>query len=200
MAGLKQSEKRLLLLFGVALFAVVNLLADNVFADRKKAARSAIESHKLKIIEYEGLLKTSDTWENRKSWLALAQPRFVSEEAAATEIESHVTGSAAAAGATIDSSKPTEPVFTPDYVQVAITVNVSGSDSDVTRFVSLLQGRGRFYAIPNIKFTTDRKDPSILRASLTVARWYSREPPASTPPLPATGVAGDPVSSVARQD
>lgn len=189
MAGLKKSEKRLLILFGLALFVVVNLVADNFFRERKDAAKIAIKEHRKKIVDYEGLLRTSETWDARRGWLSRQQPRFVSEEAAATEIESHINRSAAAAGATIDLSKQIEPVFANHYVQVAFEVSASGSDAEVTRFLSLLQSREGFYAIPGVSLVTDRKDPSILRGKLTVARWYSNAPSTPVEAPPAIGVA-----------
>ena len=32
-----------------------------------------------------------------------------------------------------------------------------------------------FYAIPNIQFEADRKDPAILKCAFILARWYSPE-------------------------
>lgn len=197
MAGLKKSEKRLLILFGLALFVVINLIADNIFRERKEVAKMAIIEHRKKITDYEGLLLTRDTWDARRSWLAKLQPHYVSEEAAATEIENHVTRSAAAAGASIDRRKPAEPVFTGDYTQVALEVTASGSDAEVTRFLSLLQGREGFYAIPNVSLITDRKDPSILRAKMTVARWYSPDAVDAVDPTAPSPSESQPVSEVA---
>jgi hypothetical protein len=199
-AGLKKSEKRLLIMFGLALFVVVNLVGDNLFKTRKDAAKIAIKEHRKKIVDYEGLLRTSETWDARRSWLSRQQPRFVSENAAATEIENHVVRSAAAAGATIDQSKPTEPIFASHYVQVALEVSASGSDAEVTRFLSLLQSREGFYAIPGVSLITDRKDPSILRGKLTVARWYSNAPTTPVEAPPAIGVADANLSGVANRN
>lgn len=186
---MKKSEKRLLTVFGVALFIVANIIGEGVFAQRKADAEAAIENHKIQITEYELLLQNRAKMDKQRAWLASKQPRFVSEEAAAGDIDEHITQCANASGVTVDSRKPTEPLTTPFYTQVAIAVNVSGDAGAVTQFASLLQGQGSFYAVPSISYTTDRRDPSILRCAATVARWYSNEMAPSAP------AAGDAIAS-----
>ena len=74
-------------------------------------------------------------------------------------------------------------------MQVALNVNVSGSPEDVTRFVSLLQTREGFYAVPSVTYTTDRRDTSILRCAATVARWYALDSTSSSPAETGGGFA-----------
>lgn len=176
MAGLKKSEKRLLIVFGIVLFVLANLVGDYLLASRKSEARLSTQANQEKIEESELLLATKETWQKRKDWLEQRQPRYASEETAATEIENHIRLSANAAGASIDSLKPQEPITLQGEVQVAWNANVSGTNEEVTRFVSLLQDRDGFYDLPSTSFTSDRKDPTILRAVVNVARRYSTAP------------------------
>lgn len=196
MAGLKKSEKRLLIVFGIVLFVLANLVGDYLLASRKSAARVATQAHKEKITESELLLRTKETWQKRKNWLDQRQPRYASEETAATEIENHIRLSANAAGASIDSLKPQEPITLPGEVQVAWNANVSGTNEEVTRFISLLQDRDGFYDLPSTTFTSDRKDPTILRAVVNVARRYSTAPSSTAP----TGGAAAPAGIAARPE
>ena len=186
---MKKSEKRLLVVFGVALFLVANILGEGIFAQRKAAARAAIEEHKTSIVEYELLLKNRAKMDKQRAWLSSRQPRFLSEEAAANDVDEHVTSCANQSGATVDSRKPTEPLVTPHFTQIAVNVNVSGDAAAVVQFISLIQSQSGFYAIPSVNYTTDRRDPSILRCAATIARWYSND----TAPTASSG--GDSVAA-----
>jgi len=188
---MKKSEKRLLIVFGIAMFIVANVIGEGIFAQRKADANAAIETHKMQITEYDLLLKNRARLDQQRGWLTSKQPRFVSEEAAAGDVDEHITQCANASGVNVDSRKPTEPVSTPHYTQVAISVNVSGDAGAVTQFASLIQSQDGFYAVPSINFTTDRRDPSILRCAATIARWYSNDTAPSNP------VGGESIASAA---
>ena len=75
-------------------------------------------------------------------------------------------------------------ISTANYNQVALNVNASGSAMSIMKLVSLIQAANHsnvkdgslkhgFYAIPNIQFEADRKDPTILKCAFILARWYS---------------------------
>ena len=140
--------------------------------------------------EYELLNQIRPDWEARRIFLfeKCPQPSFVSEEAAAVEIEAHLKACALSAGVPETSLiiKPTEMIATANYNQVALNVNASGSAMSIMKLVSLIQAANHsnvkdgtlkhgFYAIPNIQFEADRKDPAILKCAFILARWYSPE-------------------------
>ncbi len=41
------------------------------------------------------------------------------------------------------------------------------------RFLIQLQAENRFYAIPSITITADRKDPSLVSADMIFSRWFA---------------------------
>jgi hypothetical protein len=204
MASLKTSEKRLLILFSAGIFCVANFLVFGSFSERKQLAESQTANFQEEILDFKDEQSEKPKWLATRAKLNLIEPTFVNEEAAATEIENHLKQCAIYSGATIDQIRPDPPFIDPSsrYTQVPLGVKLSGSDAQVTRFVSLvtLAGWGqstghsaaKFYAIPEITYTSDKKDPSILRCTLTVARWYANNtpdgnrlaanPPAAIPP------------------
>jgi Tfp pilus assembly protein PilO len=187
--ALKKSEKSLLTVFGIALFLIGTFLGEGIFSQRRAAAEAAINKYKDDINDYETLLRDETRMLKRSDWLSMKQPRFVSEEAAATDVENHIKRCADTAAITIDSLKPTEPLEQPHYTQIALNVNVSGAAEGVTQFASLLQNRDSFFAVPSITFTTDRRDPSILRCAATVARWYAKGSSSASPDVGDFAVA-----------
>ena len=188
--ALQQSEKNLMMILGVALFAVINFVGYSTLQEKKAEEEERKNQLDLQLREYELLNQIRPDWEARRIFLfeKCPQPSFVSEEAAAVEIEAHLKACALSAGVPETSLiiKPTEMIATANYNQVALNVNASGSAMSIMKLVSLIQAANHsnvkdgtlkhgFYAIPNIQFEADRKDPAILKCAFILARWYSPE-------------------------
>ena len=188
--ALQQSEKRLMAILGIALFAVVNFVGYSTLKGKKTGLIEDKEKLEYQLKEFQALETTKPKWEDRRTFLIdqCPQPTFVSEEAAAVEIEAHLKACALVAGVSETSLviKPTEMIATADYNQVALNVNASGSAMSIMKLVSLIQAANHsnenngtikhgYYAIPNIQFEADRKDPTMLKCAFILARWYSTE-------------------------
>ena len=188
--ALQQSEKRLMAILGIALFAVVNFVGYSTLKGKKTGLIEDKEKLEYQLKEFQALETTKPKWEDRRTFLIdqCPQPTFVSEEAAAVEIEAHLKACALVAGVSETSLviKPTEMMATANYNQVALNVNASGSAMSIMKLVSLIQAANHsnenngtikhgYYAIPNIQFEADRKDPTKLKCAFILARWYSTE-------------------------
>lgn len=188
--ALQQSEKRLMAILGIALFAVVNFVGYSTLKGKKTGLIEDKEKLEYQLKEFQALETTKPKWEDRRTFLIdqCPQPTFVSEEAAAVEIEAHLKACALVAGVSETSLviKPTEMIATANYNQVALNVNASGSAMSIMKLVSLIQAANHsnenngtikhgYYAIPNIQFEADRKDPTMLKCAFILARWYSTE-------------------------
>ena len=84
MASLKNSEKRLLIIFAVALFFVANFLVMGNFSGRRQVAESEIENFREEILDFEDEQSEQPDWLATRAMLQLIEPTFVSEEAAGT--------------------------------------------------------------------------------------------------------------------
>ena len=188
--ALQQSEKNLMVILGVALFGVINFVGYSAMEGKKQEQVERKKQLDLLLDEYDAYDLIRPIWEERRNFLfeKCPQPSFVSEEAAAVEIEAHLKACALSAGVAETSLiiKPTEMISTANYNQVALNVNASGSAMSIMKLVSLIQAANHsnekdgslkhgFYAIPNIQFEADRKDPTILKCAFILARWYSPE-------------------------
>jgi len=186
--ALQQSEKNLMVILGVALFGVINFVGYSAMEGKKQEQVERKKQLDLLLDEYDAYDLIRPIWEERRNFLfeKCPQPSFVSEEAAAVEIEAHLKACALSAGVAETSLiiKPTEMISTANYNQVALNVNASGSAMSIMKLVSLIQAANHsnekdgslkhgFYAIPNIQFEADRKDPNILKCAFILARWYS---------------------------
>ena len=99
-------------------------------------------------------------------------PVYVTEEEAMDGLEKQLLALPEQSGATIDSMKPIEPLHLKGFVAVGISVNISGSGEQITKFLAGLSSQP-FIAIPEVKITTDRRDRRIVRAGITVRQWYA---------------------------
>jgi hypothetical protein len=167
-------------------------------------AESEIENFREEILDFEDEQSEQPDWLATRAMLQLIEPTFVSEEAAATEIENWLKQCATYTGATIDQIRPDPPIVDPasGYTKVPLGVKLSGSDDQVTQFVSYVTLAGwaqsaanstaKFYNIPEITFTGDKKDPTVLRCTLVVTRWYANNVSADNRLLPAPAAPAAP--------
>ena len=186
--ALQQSEKNLMAILGIALFGVINFVGYSALEGKKQEQVERKKQLDRQLGEYNAYDVIRPIWEERRKFLSekCPQPSFVSEEAAAVEIEAHLKACALSAGVAETSLiiKPTEMISEIHYNQVALNVTADGSAMSIMKLVSLIQAANHsnvkdgslkhgFYAIPNIQFEADRKDPTILKCAFILARWYS---------------------------
>ena len=197
MAKLKTSEKRLLTMFGLVALVLANLFAWNLYKKKKNQVDFELTESKAQIEQFRYLLPERDMWEKRRAWLEARLPLYTSETEEAPKLEGAVQQAAKLGGVEIDI-KPIAHSVTADYQQIGVAVKASGSNEDVLRFLSLLQTRDSFRLMTTLDVTPDKKDPSIVRAELTLNQIYSLEsyvpapvdqPDSENPPAPEPEVA-----------
>ena len=122
--------------------------------------------------EYELLNQIRPDWEARRIFLfeKCPQPSFVSEEAAAVEIEAHLKACALSAGVPETSLiiKPTEMITTANYNQVALNVNASGSAMSIMKLVFLIQAANH----SNVKDGTLKHN--FMQFQIFSLKWIER--------------------------
>ena len=90
--ALQQSEKNLMAILGVALFGVINFVGYSALEDKKQEQRDRLYQLEIQEAECNALNTIRPIWVERRKFLLekCPQPSFVSEEAAAWEIEAHL--------------------------------------------------------------------------------------------------------------
>ncbi|MGI9239281.1 MAG: hypothetical protein ACR2RV_00685 [Verrucomicrobiales bacterium] len=209
MAAIKQSELRLLVVFGILIFGAVTFFALEVVNGKKNDAIGLQRSYANKIREYNDLISQKEQWEVKRDFIQQYQPVYRTEEQEAPAIEAYFRSAAQGEGVEIKTLRPMPPEPLGNSIMaISLEAKVTGPGPDIMRFLIQLQAENRFYAIPSISIAADRKDPSVVTADMIFSRWFTLngqappvEEPGQAPPMeepepevskPSTGTAPAP--------
>jgi hypothetical protein len=175
MAAIKQSEARLLVIFGFLILAAATFFVLDILGEKKDEMIARQTAVKSKIVEYNNLIKQKDQWEVKREFVGQYQPSYRSEEEEAPALEAYVRNHALAAGVEIKTVPRAPEPLSDTMISLSLEAKVTGTGMDILNFLTRLQGETKFYAIPSITIAADRKDPSIVKADLIFSRWFIDE-------------------------
>ena len=181
MPALKDNEKRLLGIFLVAVFIVINLFVYTKISKVQRSAENKVKSLQDEMLVIGDLLEEKDLWQARQLWLASKQPVFDdSGERGATRAEvdqdilNTVRATASKFAITLEDEKLPEPEEHPHFVQAIARVSGVGSIEGLMRWLYELQKPQEFRAVTFFELKPQKDDPSILTCTMTLERWYAK--------------------------
>lgn len=203
MAAMKKSELRLLVVFCILILGAITFFALEVVNGRKNDAIASQKGFARQIREFNELIKDRDKWQVRRDFVDRYQQPYRTEEQEAPALESYFRRNADAMGLEIKKliPNPAEELGN-RMMTVSLQAQVVGPGSDVLQFLTLLQAENRFYAIPSITVSSDRKDPTLAVADLIFSRLFviqweddfdePSEEPVAAPPVEEVAAATEP--------
>ena len=174
MAELKKSEARLLMAFGLLIFAAITMFVLKTVEGKKNLAVTQKRAADREVARLEKLIETEPKWTYYRDFVQQYQPMFESEEKHAPALEAYFRSAAG----DLEFKKL---VFNPplpmkgNVISVSLQANLRGPGAEVLSFLSNLQNDKRFYAIPSISIVADLKDPSMLTVDMVFARWFTTD-------------------------
>jgi hypothetical protein len=172
MAQLKKSERILLTVFGVALFAVVNFFLYLKASAFLLTATDDYERVELLKLESDSLLAEKPLWDERSAWMDQNQPFYENGNVAETALLGEVNRLAAENNLTVDQQEIGDRNVTPHYHQVETSFTVTGSLGDILRWLHEVQQPGRFRAVMFCELKPEKSDASIVHCSVLVRLNY----------------------------
>lgn len=178
-------EKRLLILFGVVIFAMLNFYGYNVYAQKMGTLEGEIGSEGNPILGKpptgligeiavaEQNLEERDQKEQEMAWLAEVQPEPEDGGAVQSKLEGFVTQQAVAASLTTDRPKILPNDETGVYYHKAIfEIKVTGKEDSLYRWLVKIQDPSAFRAITSLRLSPNREDDTLIDAVVRVQQWY----------------------------
>ena len=194
MAKLKPSEFRLLLMFAIVAFVLVN-----VFGYQQLTSR-----HDAILVQREELitrLKTADIYQKQETeslqkqeWLTKRVPVYGSEDHMKTFLLKFVE-QRASSFELVPELQPREPEEQDGYMRSVLEVKISGGIDQLLPFVFSLQDPEEFRSITSFDLKSKPKDPKTLFAEFTIEQWWNLDSPtlvANAEAVPAEMPAGAP--------
>ncbi|MCC6355975.1 MAG: type 4a pilus biogenesis protein PilO [Verrucomicrobiae bacterium] len=177
MRPLTTSEKRLMLVLGLLLFAVANLIVWNYLAARRSELLTERARQSSAQMEHRTWLGQRDLWMQRMDWLEKNQPPSTSPSALLESVQQ----AAQKHGIEIKDPKLVSPNAQPLYLEIAVGLSAIGTIEKLTSWIAEIQQPGLFRLLKQV-VVKPADDKGNLRADVVVAQWCKPEAaPAASP-------------------
>lgn len=182
---MKPREKRLLIVFGVVIFAMLNFYGYKLFNQKMISLDAEIggEGNAVlgrpptgligQILTAQQNLAERESKEQEMEWLAGVEPEPEDGLAVQSRLQEFVTGQAEANTLTVD-----RPEILPNddsgvhYHKAIFKVKVTGQERGLYNWLTRLQDPESLRAITALKLYPNREDDTLITAEVRVQQWY----------------------------
>ncbi len=168
-------EQRLLLIFTVLLFLVLNLFGFSLLSKNRQTLERTVRKLDLERQEARVWMAQKDLWLKRKEWMDHKQPKPDPSGQDSAQLLEFLQQGARQNKITITDQKLLEPRTEAEYREASVRIEVRGSLEPVVRWLAGLQAPERFQAITSLTLKSDAEPPKVI-CNLTIARWYALKP------------------------
>lgn len=181
-------EKRLLILFGVVIFAVLNFYGYSLYSAKMKALDQEIGTKGNEILGKpatgligeiaiaEQNLAERESREREMAWLSENEPEPEEGGAVQSKLESFVTNQASASGLTTDRPKILPNDTEGSYYHKAIfEIKATGMEQGLYNWLVRLHDPSSFRAVSSLRLSPNREDDTKIDAVVRVQQWYVPE-------------------------
>lgn len=197
-------EKKLVLLFGLAAFVLLNAFGVSWFRKQKTAMATRLIAAEGEVQNAEAFSRKYDTVIEEMDWMAEHAPDPRAGQLVASELEQYASNQATTHQLTVKRrailSNEEGGVH---FHRARVEFNVNGMESALYRWLGRLQMPDQFRAITFLRLSPDTKDDTLIDCTVIVEQWYVpltgeesaevEEAAPSTPPAPAPAPAPSPV-------
>ena len=169
---LTKSERRLLIIFGLALFVMANFYVISYLLDTESELTQQLSEVTATAKTDQIWLREKQFWLARKRWIDRQQPRVGSGQVPQSELLQALTASAQANQLAIQEQSFAELKNTANYQSVAVKLRLSGNLENVVKWLAELQQPEKFQAVTNLSLKSEEQPPKV-NLELEVARWYT---------------------------
>ena len=174
-------EKKLLTLFAVAGFVVINFFLFGFLKKQGFAADSKLTEAELALEQAEFVSASRDQVVDEMDWLQQHEPEPIANQDVQTKLQELCEREAKAAGLTINSQKPL-PTESPEgahYNRAKFLITVTGREEALYRWLSRLNVPSQLRIASQIRLAPDKKDDTLIDATVTIDQWFVPLPPSA---------------------
>jgi hypothetical protein len=172
MKRLTKSEKTLFAMCIGVLVLVAVFFGWRNHRNRMTAAREKIENLESRYTAAVAASGDAPFWSERQGWLDATMPTMGDAGQAHTTFLEHLQKSARERGLTVAAPVLLKPEGGPYHRDLSISMQVSGADNAVFRWLADLQSPEKFQLIKYLLLTPASASPPRMTGSVTVARLY----------------------------
>ncbi len=170
--ALTSSEKFLLALCGISLAAVAGLFSLRDYRARFRSATARIAELEPRLLAAEAAAADAPFWQARQAWLDRSLPPAPNPGQAHSEFLQNLQESARQRGLSLAAPVLLKPEATKHAQDFSITLQVSGPDGAVLRWLADLQSPEKLRIIKFLLLAPQSTQPPRLNGTVTIAQLF----------------------------
>ncbi len=172
-------EKKLLIFFAVAGFAVINFLAIGFYKSKRIEVTNQREQARQKLEMAQKISESRDQVADEMDWLSEHEPEPVANQDVQTQLQQFVEKEAKSTGLTIKTQKPlpTDATGT-HYHRAKIQITVTGTEEALYRWFDHINMPDKFRIASQIRLSPNTQDDTKIDCTATIEQWFVPSPAA----------------------
>lgn len=170
---MSEREKKLVMLFGLAAFVLLNVFAIKTFKDYKKKLSGRLADAESKVQVATAYSTKYDTVVDEMDWLTDNLPDPKVGQSVQSQLEQYASGQAAAAQLEVKRKKILENDQTGTrFHRARVEYEVTGTEASLYRWLSKLQIPNKFSAVTSLRLSPNTADDTKIDCKVTAEQWY----------------------------
>ncbi len=172
---MSQREKTLAFLVGGTVLILLNVVLIKFFIGKYNESRSAKMKAEIEMQTFRALETDRERSAKRDTWLSAQLVPMGDSEVAGKELRESIQALAKKHEVLIEnvSQNVANQGSNQPYISLGIRIEIKGKWNQMSYFLNELQGPEKFIVVEAMELKVDPSDKTQLRASMTVARWFS---------------------------
>ncbi len=166
-------EKKLLTLFLIAGFLILNVFLYTFYKNKKNLYDSDLTSAKSQLEQTILFRESSSEFAEQMAWLAEKEPKPATYQDTQNALQLFAETQAKNCGLTVKSQ---EPLPTDDsgvhYHRAQVKINLTGQEQALYRWFDAINDPDIFRTALQIRMTPNSKDDTLIDCSATLSQWF----------------------------
>lgn len=166
-------EKKLLTLFLIAGFMIVNVFLYTFYKNKKNLYKSNLDSAKSQLEQAILFRESSSEFAEQMAWLAEKEPKPATYQDTQNALQLFAETQAKNFGLTVKSQ---EPLPTDDsgvhYHRAQVKINLTGKEEALYKWFDAINDPNIFRTALQIRMTPNSKDDTLIDCSATLSQWF----------------------------
>lgn len=182
-------EKKLVLLFGLAAFVLLNVFGISWFKGYQTKLAKKLSEAESNVQVAEAYDASYANVETEMKWLEDRLPAPKAGQLVQTQLEKFASDEASKAQLTIKRRKilPSDETPGAEFHRAKVEFNVTGRELGLYAWLDKLQVPNEFRAITHLKLSPDSKDDTMIECTVTAEQWYLPQGEATDEAAPEGG-------------
>lgn len=166
-------EKKLLTLFLIAGFMIVNVFLYTFYKNKKNLYETNLDSAKSQLEKAILFRESSSEFAEQMAWLAEKEPKPATYQDTQNALQLFAETQAKNFGLTVKSQ---EPLPTDDsgvhYHRAQVKINLTGKEEALYKWFDAINDPNIFRTALQIRMTPNSKDDTLIDCSATLSQWF----------------------------